>query len=383
MKEVCSPNRHFRYSASSHVFSSIAAVLVVGVLSSGAVAEITSYSASLQADVVQFVGGDASSTDNSVETFPETASELPIEALAGLDNFSGELELDRGGRAVASFEDPTLSESANPMELGVEAIAYSGDPDIAYEATSSTVESRDIELSTEELAVATNGIPNLVISTVFINGALLIWTDDAERDLTGVVAEFEFVVIHDTSTGGELTVFESEATVRGEPDGVVRLVNSTILEVELGGPELLEGVTDAETQALIEALNAAGRLHVAVLPTQSIQYLYFARAGAAFGLRAEARARAVNLPAGTGAAAVFGRSFTGLSTALVPFVGQPKATETQSAVNRAIRVTAPVDPQLGPLCGVFGLETPLLLFSGLATMRYRRRTKGPQRQIED
>jgi hypothetical protein len=206
---------------------------------------------------------------------------------------------------------------------------------------------------------------------VFLEGAILLWTDDPARNLSGASAEFQFRIVHVTTTGVETVVFEAELTVTGAAGGEAQLAQSSVLDVVFGGPEVLDGIGGADTQEVVAALADIGRVHVILLPEQSVNYAYLARAGESLTLRAEASCGAVNLPDGTGSAAVFGRPFSELSFALTPFTDQAKAAEIQNLVNQAMRVSADDSGAVSPLCGAFGLETPFLLFAGLYAHRRR------------
>lgn len=335
-------------------------------------AEITTITAALEANVTELVGGQSGSTDTSVESFPGTSATLPIEALAGLGDFSGEFAADAGGRSAATFSDPTLPDDPNPAEFGVEAVSYALDPSYAYDGDASATETRTIVLSPTELGVPALGDERLTVSTAFVEGAVLVWSDDAERNLTGLAAEFAFRIVQ-VDTNGETVVFESELTVTGQPAGEVSLVRSSVLDATLGGPEVLAGVGGSDTQDVVDSLAAIGRVHVVLVPAQSVQYAYFATAGEEFELRAEVTCRAVNLPGGTGAAAVFGRPFAGLEFALAPFTDQAKAAEIQAVLNEAMRTAESDGGSVSPLCGALGLETPLLLLAGFCGMRRVRR----------
>ncbi|MCB9849740.1 MAG: hypothetical protein H6817_03455 [Phycisphaerales bacterium] len=367
------PFRRYRTS----IAAAIAAAIV---FASAGRAEITNVAATLEAATTEYVDGESASTDSSIEMFPETSPTLPAEALSGLGDFDGDQGLGHGVRSAAVFSDPTLSEEPNPMELGVEAVSFSDVSTIAYQGIASIVETRDVVLTAGDLNVNTSGESNLVISSAFLDGAIVVWTADPSRDLTGLSAEFEFAIVQDTSTGGEITVFESVVAVTGEPDGEVHLVNSSVLQVNLGGPELVQGATDSETQDLIDVLNDSGRVHIALVPTQQVQYAYFANADEPFTLRAEVSCRSLNLPNGTGAAAVFGQDFASLAPALEPFLTEAKATEVQEAINRAFRTSADEEPSspIGALCGAFGMEAMLVTLAGLMSLR-RSRVRMPNR----
>jgi len=348
----------------------VLALVAAVVAASRCPAAITEISATLDAAVVEFVGGAEGSNDSSIETFPGTAVALPVEAFAGLGDFSGDLGLDYGARAVATFNDPTLANDPNPAEFGCEAVAFSLDASIAHQTTAQVHELRDVVFSVDDLDVNTSGASNLVFSTAFVDGAMLLWTTDAARDLTGMSADFVFQIIQDDATG-ETVVFEAEVAVNGEADGEVQLVHSSVLDVALGGPELLAGRVNAAT---LQALESIGRVHVVLVPTQAVEYAYFADAGTPFELRAEARCGTSDLASGTGSAAVFGAPFAGLASALEPFLDQSKATDVQRAMNEATRTSADGgdgSPLAGALCGSLGFEAPLLAMLGFCGFRRR------------
>jgi hypothetical protein len=345
-------------------------LLLAGV--SAARAEITAITADLEANVTERVTDLAGSSDRSVESFPDTSPTLPVTALAGLGNFAGAVEPDHGGRGEASFANPALSENPNPEELGVEALAFAKSAGIAYAGSAEVVETRTVVFSPDELGVDQAGESNLVFSTAFLDGAVVLWTDNAAADLTGAGADCAFTVTQDTSTGGELVVFEAELQLTGEPDGEVRLTASSILQAQLGGPELLAGLADSATQAALADLDAAGRVHIVLLPAQSVDYAYFASADEAFTLRAAASCAVDNGGGGNGVGAVFGRPFASLASAFDPFLPQAKGGEVQAALNRAIQAGLErpdtQDPGPGP-CGVFGGEVALLAALGFGGMR--------------
>jgi hypothetical protein len=333
-------------------------------------AAITEITASVEAGVVEFVDGEAASMDEAVRSFPDVMPTLPVEALAGLGDFAGDLGLDFGARAIAAFADPTQSEDPNPAELGCETVAYSLDPSTAFTATAETVERRSVVLTADDLSVGADGRRNLVFSTAFIEGAALLWTDDAERDLTGAFATFEFSIVQISSTGQETVVFEAELTLTGEAAGEAGVQRSSTLDATFGGPEVLAGVGGPDTQDVVAALADIGRVHVVLAPSQSVEYAYFATAGEQFTLRAEVRCTSQNLPEGTGAAAVFGRAFSGLGFAMAPFTDQAKAAAIEVVVNRGFRSAQRNGGTNTPaLCGALGLESLLLAFAGLCGIR--------------
>ncbi len=357
-------------------------VLVCGMVWASGVAvfgEVTDLSADINASLTELVDNETGSTDASFEQYPETAPALPITAFAGLGNFNGETGESFGARAIAEFEDPTLSNAPNPAELGVELDVFSSDPQISYVGVSEVVETRSVTLSAEELGVAAPGDENLSFSSAFINGAMVIWCRDEDRDLTGLSGTLDFVVTQTTGGADPEVVLELMVRIDGQPGGDVQVVRSDVLDVRLGGPELLAVPGDADAQALVDALEDTGRVHVLVVPLQQIQYAYFAQAEEPFELQVDVTCRAANLTDGTGVAAAFGRDFSSLAVSIQSALPLAKADEFQAAMNRLMAEPAdgqPANPAIGPLCGAFGGEVGLvsmLGFWGCAGRSRRRR----------
>ena len=369
-----------------------ACMLAIGVFSNAALGAIEAITARIESTVQEYVGGEAQSNDNSFETFPETSPTLPMETLAALGSFVTDDVVGYGGQGIAEFIDPTLSPDPNPRELGVEASAVSLDPSTHYVVDSLATEHRDVVFSTEELGFSITP-ERLVVSTAFLNGAILVWTAESSRDLTGLEAGFDIdiVQVSETGTNGEEIVFTASITIEGQADGEVDATQSTILDSILGGPELLQVVNDdGSLDDLIASLGDAGRLHLLILPQQSIDYVYTAEVDVPFELVAELRCRTTNLPDGTIVAAALGRDFASLADALTPVLNADMALRTQSAVNRAIATLETdndSDAPSAPMCGALGLESlaGLLMFATLVGTRNgsnRRRLMDAHRRKE-
>ena len=108
-------------------------------------AEVTEIRSQIVSTSTEFIDGVPGSTDESIEEYPGTSSQLPIESLSGLGNFEGSSEGEFGARGIATFRDPSLSAVANPGEWGIEADCFSLDPSISYEVMSQITEERDID----------------------------------------------------------------------------------------------------------------------------------------------------------------------------------------------------------------------------------------------
>ena len=331
-------------------------------------AEVLQINASIETSVQEYSKGEEASFSVEYGVLGETAPDLPLEVTAALGYFLEETGGSHGGQAIASFADPTLSETPNPQEFGLEVVCFSGEPATHYEVFAKGLEVREVLFDPVELGVPTLGDENLVNSAVFISGAIVIWSEGASPNLAELSAEFEFEVVQDLgdlATNGAEVVFTTSVFVDGDSNGEVAVTQFGAIGSLLGGPEVLLEADGPDIDAIVAELEAVGRVHVLLIPEQTINYPYFARAGEAFELQAEARLEALNLPSGTGVAAVFGRPFVQLGAAISPVLPPGSGARVQAAVNRAIRkAEIPADepaasiPAAG-ICGVLGAEAPL------------------------
>jgi hypothetical protein len=310
-------------------------------------AAIESLSGTATAEITQYVGTEPASTDISTETFPGTAPGLPMEAFAGLGDFQGVRMVGHGARSIASLADPTLATGADPMELGAEAGVFSDVAHVTYQATSDVEEVRVIRLSSSDLGVGAGATAD-VISRVFIEGAIVVWSKDSSRDLTGLEGSFDL-----GTSNGEVSVSQSHL-----PDLIV------------GGVEVL-ATSDSEVEAVLADLSTIGVVHVVVLPRSEYAYTYPASPDEPFNLSAIVNVRTENLPEGTGIAVVFGRAAEAISTIFTPVVGSAKAATVQHAVNLAMRDSREIaenDTNAGCGAGILGFP----LITSLSWVGWRR-----------
>lgn len=383
----------------------LAVPLTIAFLPSTAFGEVINLDAVLEARTQQFVNGEPVSSDEVFEDFGLTSTTLPIQVISYLEEPTPTNELIAAGQGIADVDDPDLSAGENPEELGLEADAFSIDAEIAYQVTASAVEERTIRFTTGELSAAP-GEEREVESSVFLSGAIIVWSLDPARDLTGLSAEVTFTVDQfrpDDSDG--VTVFRSSMGVRGSPDGeaepfsegeVFRAgewVSEGIATFEFGGPETILN-PDEPNPLLEEYLAALGRTHVMLIPDQKIDYIYSAEVGEEFDLVATFEVDLTNLPDGTGVSAVFGRGFQALSDMIDEAFADVDGQAVEAGVNLAqARSVAPQSVQAGTdeaatgvdggrrgassgsLCGSLGFEAVgMLLLVAVAplTARWRR-----------
>lgn len=353
-------------------------------------AEVTEIRSQIVSTSTEFVDGEAGSTDTSVEDFPNTSSELPIESLSGLGNFEGSSESEFGARGIATFRDPSLSASANPGEWGVEADCFSLDPSISYEVMSEIVEQRDVVFTESDLAgnpiqssdgdgqspseQHSNDIT--VLGNVFVNGGILLWTDDSDGDLSDLNVEMVVSVSQfggSSATAGE-ELFRGSVNVTGAANGEISLSTEGGLFAITDGPGLLLTSNIGGIDGAVDQLNATGNVRLMILPGQSIPYTYAAQPNDPFTLEAKVSCKVNNRSGGTGVAAVFGRPFRALTSVVGPKISTASADLTQSAMNRTIAestVPSQSDAPAARGCGAIGVCMPLMLLCGLAASRRR------------
>ncbi len=366
----------------------VVCLIVPWVLASNLSAEVVDVQATCETKVTELILGEQASSDISTESFPEPTPTLPLHALAGLGIYTTEQVAisagSSGGRGISDYYDPTLSGTSNPAEFGLEADSFSYDSSVAYEILSTVAEYRDLNMSAADLNVNSNGQEKSVKSSVFVSGAILIWGNQAGLDLSGLGVEFDFTIVHQTvditstgtQAGPETTVFDAHVTVEGTSGGQISTHHPDSIEVTVGTPALLMSSGEIEAAIAVAELESLGLAHLIILPQQRIEYEYTAVAGKDFRLSAYAYCKSVNLPGGTGVAAVFGRPFESLADLIK---NEPKISSgerIQAVVNKTIEKTkaTPDEPtSSAPICGLLGLETVALTLLGLFLMCTRHR----------
>ncbi|NOX59101.1 MAG: hypothetical protein GXP29_09620 [Planctomycetes bacterium] len=350
--------------------------------------EVTDLRSQTTSSVSEIVDGEVGSTDTSIENFPATQSQLPIESFSGLGNFEGGQEAQFGGRGVATFLDPAASLFANPGELGVEADCFSLDASIAYEVESEVLETRDIVFTPADLRLpppttselADQGASDdssddvVVLGSVFVNGGILIWSSDPTRDLSGLQVELAVTVEQiggSSATAGE-GLFDGGVEVNGAANGEIGVTSTGGISTLVDGPVLLLASNLPGIGSVVNQLESVGRVHLIVLLDQAIPYQYKARPSDPFSLELKATCRVRNLPDGTGVAAVFGRPFRSLAATISPVTSPKSADIAQDAMNQTISESSVPGKGTGNVgCGVLGICAPLCLILGLTSLRRR------------
>ena len=219
-----------------------------------------------------------------------------------------------------------------------------------------------------------------MLSSVFVSGALVLWTEQTDRDLDGLVAELRIIVEREAPDQEPEILLEATLTAEGTTGGDIRIASPDGIFALAGGPELISATAGFTQGQLLGELAGLGRTHLIIIPGQELPYIYQAAPEIEYTLKATFEAVSSNLPEGTGVAAVYGRTFENLAGIISGLSGtQTKGIATQSAVNAAIR-NARVEPDAAGttngrvLCGTIGFGTLAMTLGLLLVAGRLRRT---------
>jgi hypothetical protein len=368
----------------------VATVLVVAAGSPKADAAILNTSGVTTVDVQEFLDGMPASFSAVETAFPEGAAELPINASTRVESTDLDELLVAIGQGFSELGDPMRLNQPNPEELSLEVACYSNAGNVRYTVTGSVMETRTVVFTSPGSAVAPPEIEfrsdgtREIESSVFLSGAMMIWTPDLDEDNDGLpdgslddlLAEVSFTVMRpdteDESAEGE-SLFRTSFTIRGAGDAVESPdVVGPIVHELITLDELIAGGLDAATAAMLTEIEAEGSLTIIAFPMQEHRYRYVVRADEAFELVATMDAMIRNVPGGSGVAVALGRPFT----QLIEFVESALAGSNGESVEKALNdAVAARDIGLVPtggsnglgrriLCGAFGAE--LMAMTALA-----------------
>ncbi len=343
-------------------------------------AAMLAFTARLDSRCQEFVSGEAVSFDQGFEEFELTSVVLPLRVTSSLELPSASPFLAATAQGFADFYEPRVALDRNPAELALEADCFSVDPDVSYRVISSVQEARTLRFNQAELRT-TESDAQEVISSVFLSGAFIVWSQDPFRDLTGLSGRIDFAIEKfsgpdrpaEGAAGDDLTVvFHSALGVTGTPGGVVNPFIEGRGTFLFGGPDLVRELIDPAPDAPPDGFDEMGRVSVMVIPIQEMTYRYQARPGEQFELLARVTVEVNNIPGGTGISAVFGRDFEALGTMLEGAFPDVDGEATQMAVNTARvraqpvasdQVAAETAPRRGT-CGAVGAEAIAVLAAG-------------------
>ncbi len=340
------------------VQASALVAVVLAAFSLPAAAEIVSIAGYTQVEVTEYRSGTQGDTDRVTESYPGTATELPLQVVARLisSEFIAGNELEEAAAAVAAqFADPRELASPNPEEFAINLALNSISENIRYQARAITRETRSVLYSAGELGpLSSDGDVVDLTGRLFLDGALTLIAEDSTKDLTGAHVILRVTVVKRVDGHADETVFSGQVELHGAAEGAAGVA----AEGSFPTTQLV-----LSNLAIVSPDFAA--FHVLIIPNISIDYPYTATVGEEFTLEATVEVLAANVPGDAGVAAVIGTPTDTLTQVIGLTQGTQVASETVSALgeereNPSGEAAFPqtnLFPFLLPLCGGLGFET--------------------------
>jgi hypothetical protein len=324
-------------------------------------AEITSISGSASVAIQQFGAGGQTDTNEATKTYPGTDAVLPLQVVVRLS------DEDAAGSAAAQFADPQTAAGPNPEEFAINLTLNSLVPDLYYVAQASATEVRGVLLQPADVGLAAAGQTVELRGRLFLDGVLAVFAVAEATDLTGVTISMRVTIVKEAEGSEAEQVFSGALTITGADQ---QQVNAAV-----AGGFPTRGILDADLSALDPEL---GVFRVFILPNLILDYAYSAVVGQPFTLRATIEVEAANQPDGVGVTAILGAPIETLQEVIEATRGAAAAKTMREAVQkeRAAPTGRPTFPEPTlpwlPACGLFGIESALLLL-GVVGLRAARR----------
>ncbi len=321
--------------------------------------------ATVEASVVQHLAEGVVNTDASFESLDETTSNLPLKAEGRLLQLDENQASVSAGYAFTQFSDPRASDSANPQEVGVEAVAFSFDAVANYDLANGATETRTITFTADEIGQP-DGTALQVTSFFFLNGFILQWGDlvNAASPSSAEVT----IRVKQTRSGDDAAtiVLEASLSLSHNSDGTPVVVATGALtddQVALGHS--------------LSPIDLLGTTNLLVIPQLGIPYQYEAAVGEEFTLEAQVECRLDNRPF-TGTAIGLGISPESFVSDLLDLLGEPvsaalsipglnsgpplQAAKPLPMGETIVKVADPAGLSIltQPFCGMLGIESMLM-----------------------
>jgi hypothetical protein len=345
-------------------------VLLVVAASGPSLGAIVRTQARVETTVQELIDGAPGSVNADDGEFTADAADLPLSASATLTSTDLDGALVSLGQGFSEFADPARLDLPNPEEFALEVACYSNAESISYSVTSLADETRTVLFTRPGDPRAPPEIifglrsTQQVESRVFLSGAVVLWSTNAEANLDELRAELTVTV---TREGAATPIFETTLTVDGDDEtpsatGPIRFDRVDLSELETLG-------LDEATLTVLQQVEAVGSLLVVVIPPQEHAYRYVVTADEELTLNAGLEVRVRNAPSGTGVAAVLGRPFQDLADFIERGLPGVNGEVVQRSLNHAaarramglVSNTLPTPP--APcLCGAGGAAMIGLIF---------------------
>lgn len=347
-----------------------------------AVISTTATVSTIVQELIDGVPGSISSDENQLAAGAADAS-LQVEGSLLSTDLDGALVAMAQG--FSDFLDPSRLDQPNPEEFGLEVAGFANGSRVAYTVDASSTESRTILFTTPgnpladpEITFGPSGTQT-VESRVFISGAVIFWSTQPGRDLTGMSSELSVSVTRDDNG---VVLFSTTLDIIGDGTTSVGPTRTGALVFEIVTlDDLREDGVDDDTLAVLEQVETTGSLLLVVIPPQEHAYTYTVSADQPIVLTAALSARIRNMPDGTGVAATLGRPFenlVGFIEEALPGVDGAALQESVNAISKArslglIPMSQSIPTAGGSLCGAMGAGSLALLGLGLAMLDPRLR----------
>lgn len=363
-------------------------LLLVVAASGPSFGEIVRTQARVETMVQELIDGAPGSVNADDGEFTADGVVLPLSASATLTSTDLDGTLVSLGQGFSEFSDPTRLDQPNPEEFALEVACYSNAESISYSVNGVAAEARTVLFTRQGNSAAPPEISfgldstREVESRVFLSGAVVLWSTNAEANLDGLRADLTVTI----TRGEDVTpLFETTLTVNGgdinpSATGSIRFDRVDLFELETLG-------LDAASLTVLQQVEAVGSLLVVVIPPQVHAYRYVVTADDEFTLNADLEVRVRNAPGGTGVAAVLGRPFQDLADFIERGLPGVDGETIQRSLNKAIAdrelvlVPSHDTTRLIPmprLCGAGGAAMiGLLFFLGLQLPRLTAHRETP------
>lgn len=349
--------------------------LTVMLSAHAALAVVNSVNGEAQVRVTQFLGASPVQTDFSIETIPQTRPDPPAIARGRIDRLISANEVIAAGQGVAIMFAPNLSGVGNPSDVGLDIGAFTDgqDTSTSWVSTATVRQTRSLTITPDEIGQQFGGGTGRTRSRVLLSGAMLMTSENMNRDLTGVDISFKFSVMRRQGGRDDTTPLVGEIALVGGPNGSVDVSRRT-------------GAFNNVTIPVID-LNAvvpeAPLTKAIVFAATEFPYEYDFTLNQPFDLELVVTATVATIPGGVGGLATFGTPPEGLGSVLDRVKKNDSGQRMIAAVNEQVDTTGeayvnqPVPfPGFGGLCGSGSVGLlPLMIVGGTCAIRAGRRLR--------
>ena len=333
--------------------------------------EITSIAGYTEVRVSEFRAGVPGDTDRASDSYPETSATLPLQVVAQLT--SSDPTEEAAAAVAAQFADPFELDQPNPEEFAINLTLNSVSSNVRYTADALSREIRGVLYSEGELGLFSNvGDTANLTGRLFLDGALLIFAVQSDKDLTGASVQLRVTVVQSVEGQQDQTVFSGAVELRGATGGAATVAADGSFP------------TDRLILTSLSVLSSDfGAFTMLIIPNITVDFSYSAVVGQAFTLRATVEVEAANVAGECGVAAVIGTPTDTLLEVIGVTQGQQVAAKTVTAINDerenpsgelAFGQGQSLVSVLFPTCGVVGFESLI----GVATLVGLKRFGGPR-----